>query len=60
MHPIFVNIRLVKKDVEHKDKEITKLAIGKPGGIDAETDMYDTKARVFCVPCNQDLSLENP
>jgi hypothetical protein len=52
MHPIFVNLKLVKKVFDHKDKEITKLAIGKPGGIDAETDMYDTQARVFCIPCN--------
>jgi ubiquitin carboxyl-terminal hydrolase 5/13 len=40
-HQIFVNIQLRKKErkVEEKKQEITKIAIGKPGGVDA--DMYE-------------------
>ncbi len=44
MHPIFVNIKMVRKPIsEEKPKEITKLAIGVPGGIDAEADKWETK-----------------
>ena len=42
-HPIFMNIKMTPKaepteeaGAEPKPQEITKLAIGKPGGIDAE------------------------
>ena len=30
---------------------MTKLAIGKAGGIDAETDKYDTQVKVYCHVC---------
>ena len=43
-----------------KPQEITKLAIGKPGGIDAETDKYDTTITVLCKKCQQELPLSNP
>ena len=45
-HPIYLNIKMVPKAaVEGEEKqEITKLAIGKPGGVDAEQDKYDTQA----------------
>jgi hypothetical protein len=43
-----------------KPKEITKLAIGKPGGMDAEADKWDHHGRVFCIPCKRELSIENP
>jgi hypothetical protein len=55
-----MNIKIVRKELElnGKPKEITKLAIGKPGGIDAEADKWDTEAKVFCIPCgNIELSL---
>jgi uncharacterized UBP type Zn finger protein len=61
-HPIFVNIKLVRKEIslDEKPKEITKLAIGVPGGIDAEADKWLTDVSVFCVACKQELPLEHP
>ena len=52
-HPIYMNIKMtpkVEKDEDGKPaaEKITKLAIGKPGGIDADTDKYDTTVTVFC------------
>ncbi len=57
-----MNIRLVRKPENPSEtKEITKLAIGKPGGIDAEQDKYDSKVRVFCLACKIDeITLEDP
>lgn len=57
-----MSMRLVKKpeDPTQEAKEITKLAIGKPGGVDAETDKYDTVVRVFCLACASDISLKDP
>ena len=34
-----------------KPAEITKVAIGKPGGIDADQDKYDHKFSVNCLVC---------
>ena len=45
---------------EKKPQEITKLAIGKPGGIDAETDKYDTSATVCCGTCKKDIPISHP
>jgi len=45
---------------DEKPKEITKLAIGKPGGVDAEADKWDTNVKIFCTPCHKELSLQNP
>lgn len=39
---------------------MTKVAIGKPGGFDAETDKYDHVITVFCMCCNKDFTLEDP
>jgi hypothetical protein len=48
-----MNIKKVRKPILPSEKtEVTKLAIGIPGGIDAETDKYDTKSSVFCLACN--------
>ena len=57
-----MNNRLVRKPENPTEtKEITKLAIGKPGGIDAEQDKYDSKVRVFCLACKIDeITLEDP
>jgi hypothetical protein len=42
-HPIYMNIKQVRKPEKPDEvKEVTKLAIGLPGGIDAETDKYET------------------
>ena len=59
---IFVNIKMVPKAPEQPSaassaaeepaaQKVTKLAIGKPGGIDAETDKYDTNASCHCRKC---------
>ena len=54
-HAIFLNIRLTPKqalvDGEQPPQTVTKLAIGKPGGIDADTDKFDTHATVGCRLC---------
>ena len=57
-----MNIKMTPKPTEPKAEgeepkaqEITKLAIGKPGGIDAETDKWDTTATVVCATCNKEL-----
>jgi len=39
-----------KTDIE--EKKVTKLAIGKPGGVDAETDKFDTSVKVYCHACD--------
>lgn len=48
-----------KADESDKPQEITKLAIGKPGGVDAEADKWDTSAKVYCVPCKKEFSNAN-
>lgn len=58
-----LNIRLTPKIAEgntSEEKKITKLAIGKPGGIDADTDKFDTHASVICKLCNAQLPTEEP
>ena len=50
-HPLTMNIRKVKKQDINEPTKVTKLAIGKPGGIDADTDNYDTVVHVFCHSC---------
>ena len=61
MHPIVMNIKMVAKpqDPSEPKQEITKLAIGKPGGMDAETDKYDTLCTVNCLECKTDLPTED-
>lgn len=61
-HPIFMNIKLIPKAVDPvtgnlKSQQVTKLAIGMPGGVDAETDKYDTSVVVHCRECNSDIPL---
>jgi len=46
-------------DPNEKPQEITKLAIGKPGGVDAEQDKFDTNTRVYCIPCNKTFDSAN-
>ena len=63
-HPIALNIKKVEKEISEDDKkkqqEITKLAIGKPGGVDAETDRYDTLVALKCLACNIELDRTAP
>ena len=59
-----MNIKMVPKaapaEGEEQAQQITKLAIGKPGGIDADTDKYDTLASVHCKRCDIELPKTNP
>ena len=49
---------MTKKQMDPKEQpEITKLAIGKPGGVDAEADKYETTTSCFCKKC--DLTFES-
>ena len=52
-----MNIKMVlkEKDPAKKPAQITKLAIGKPGGVDADVDDYDTIVTVKCLQCNKEL-----
>lgn len=43
-----------------KPAQITKLAIGKPGGIDPDIDNYDTLVSLKCLECNKQLDHTNP
>lgn len=38
---------------------VTKLAIGKAGGVDADADKYETRAHVFCYHCNLKLDMNH-
>ena len=62
-HAIVLNIKLIPKEVDNSQKEekkITKLAIGKPGGIDADTDNYDTEVTLKCHACQSVLDHTEP
>lgn len=59
-HPLVLKIQKVPKAKEGEAVKVTKLAIGKPGGIDPEVDKYDTIVRVFCFSCNAYLDHTNP
>lgn len=55
-----MNITMTPKKEGGQPEQVTKLAIGKPGGIDADTDKYDTDASVFCRACDKNLDMTNP
>ena len=59
-HPLVLKIRKVPKAKEGEPTKVTKLAIGKPGGIDPEVDKYDVVVSVFCFSCNAYLDHTNP
>ena len=49
-NPLVLNI-LKKPKAKDPEEKVTKLAIGKPGGIDAEQDKYTTTVQVYCHNC---------
>ena len=54
---------VIKQTPKPKDPEaakVTKLAIGKPGGVDAEQDKYDTSVDVYCHKCQKYLDPKVP
>ena len=54
-HPLVVKIFKTLKKSDGEAVKVTKLAIGKPGGIDPETDKYDTSVKVYCYSCDKYL-----
>lgn len=47
-----MNLKKVKKEGATQElQKVTKLAIGKPGGIDPETDNYEQRVVVHCLAC---------
>lgn len=61
-HPLTMNIKMVlkEKDPAKKPAQITKLAIGKSGGVDPDVDDYDTVVTVKCLQCNKELDHKQP
>ena len=59
-HPLVLRIRKVPKAQDGGPVKVTKLAIGKPGGIDPEVDKYETHVQVFCFACNAYLDHTKP
>ena len=62
-----MNIKMIPKvepkeegGQEKKPQEITKLAIGKPGGIDAETDKYETIVSVIDKASGNEIDRTHP
>jgi len=45
---------------KREQQEITKLAIGKPGGVDPELDLYDTETCIYCYNCDKNLDPNHP
>lgn len=58
-HPLVLNIIKVPTLNDNLTK-VNKIAIGMPGGIDNETDKYETIIKVYCYTCNAYLDHENP
>ena len=57
-----MNIKLVLKenDPANKPVHMSKLAIGKPSGVDPDVDDYDTIVTVKCLQCNKELDHRQP
>jgi uncharacterized UBP type Zn finger protein len=54
-NPLVMNIKKTPKANIDEPTKVTKLAIGKPGGVDPEQDKFDTTVSVFCHKCNKYL-----
>ncbi|EGR32448.1 ubiquitin, putative [Ichthyophthirius multifiliis] len=59
-HPLVLNIKMVEKPKSESEKqpEITKLAIGKPGGAQLEETEYNIFYQLKCLICKKDLDNE--
>ena len=56
-----MNLKKVKKaGAQEEIQRVTKLAIGKPGGIDPETDNYEERVIVHCLCCQKNLDVTHP
>jgi ubiquitin carboxyl-terminal hydrolase 5/13 len=59
-HPIVLNFKTVLKekkpeDIKPEQKEITKIAIGKPGGIDFSDEEWELWTELRCLECNKNV-----
>ena len=54
-YPLVMNIVKTPKQKDAEEKKVTKLAIGMPGGVDAETDKFETSVNVYCFHCKKYL-----
>jgi hypothetical protein len=52
-----MNIKKTAKANIDMPTKVTKLAIGKPGGVDPETDRFDTSVTVYCNKCKKYLDV---
>ena len=59
-HPLVLQIFKTPKKVEGEPVKVTKLAIGKPGGIDPEQDRFETAVKVWCHACQTHLDYTHP
>jgi len=50
-----LNLQKKNPEPEEKPKEITKLAIGKPGGADFSDEEWELITELKCIPCNKRL-----
>lgn len=56
-----MNLKKVRKaGAAQEMQKVTKLAIGKPGGIDPETDNYEQRVVVHCLACRKNLDVTHP
>ncbi|KAL4447002.1 hypothetical protein ABPG74_014974 [Tetrahymena malaccensis] len=56
-HPIVLNIKLIERPPQQQEEQqdLTKLAIGKPGGAIANQIEYDEIYTLRCLACNKNL-----
>ena len=60
-HPIVLNIKERKKittEINTEPKQITKLAIGKPGGADFTGEEWEQVLEVKCLICKKSFEYE--
>lgn len=58
-HPIVLRILKTPKAVD-APVQVTKLAIGRPGGVDPEADRWETSVKVYCHTCDAFLDYTHP
>ena len=60
-HPLALSIQKICKNptATFDPVKITKLAIGKPGGIDFQAEEYETITKLICLQCNKEVKPSN-
>jgi hypothetical protein len=58
-HLVFLNIKQIKKEIskteEDSNNKITKLAIGKPGGVDFTGEEWELLLKMRCLMCKIEI-----